>query len=73
MTQRLGAASSTEDFYLVVAPHAFVKLHRGTWHAGLLWGEVAERVFYNIELHNTNEANRNKVVFDDTYTFEPCT
>ena len=38
-----------------VAPHTFVKLHRGTWHAGPLWGEAAERVFYNLELHDTNE------------------
>ena len=26
-----------------VAPHAFVELYRGTWHAGPLWGEAPER------------------------------
>ena len=97
VTQCLGAASATEDFYLAVhaptigadgvawppdpagvrvfrvAPHTFVKLHRGTWHAGPLWGEAPERVFYNLELHDTNEVDHNTVVFDDAYTFEPCT
>ena len=98
VTQCLGAASSTEDFYLAVhaptlatdegggaappnpsnvhvfriAPHTFVKLHQGTWHAGPLWGHDPERVFYNLELHNTNEVDHHTVVFDDTYTFEPC-
>ena len=95
VTQCLGAASATEDFYLAVhaptlgadgeasppdpakvevfrvAPHTFVKLHCGTWHAGPIWGEAAERVFYNLELHDTNEVDHNTVVFDDTYTFEP--
>lgn len=96
VTQCLGAASATEDFYLAVhaptlgadgvaappdpakvsvfrvAPHTFVKLHRGTWHAGPLWGQDAERVYYNLELHDTNEVDHNTVVFDDMYTFEPC-
>ena len=96
VTQCLGAASATQDFYLAVheptlgadgvaappdpaevrvfrvAPHTFVKLHRGTWHAGPLWGADAERVYYNLELHDTNEVDHNTVVFDDMYTFEPC-
>ena len=96
MTQCLGAASATDDFYLAVheptleagggaappdpaavrvfriAPHTFVKLHRGTWHAGPIWGAAAERVFYNLELHDTNEVDHNTVVFEDTYTFAPC-
>ena len=96
VTQCLGAASATDDFYLAVhpptigedgvaappdpaavrifrvAPHTFVKLHRGTWHAGPLWGEAAERVFYNLELHDTNEVDHHTVVFDETYAFEPC-
>jgi hypothetical protein len=25
-----------------VAPHAFVDLYRGTWHAGPLWGEAPD-------------------------------
>ena len=36
-----------------------------------IWGEAAERVFYNLELHDTNEVDHNTVVFDEMYTFEP--
>ncbi|XP_022154427.1 uncharacterized protein LOC111021698 [Momordica charantia] len=41
----------------------FVKLHKGTWHAGPLFRETA-RDFYNLELSNTNEVDQT------TYNFE---
>lgn len=96
VTQCLGAASATDDFYLAVhaptlgtdgvaaapnpaavqvfriAPHTFVKLHRGTWHAGPIWGNDPVRVFYNLELHDTNEIDHHTVILEDTFTFGPC-
>lgn len=101
VTQCLGAASATEDFYLAVhaptlrdadtaggadggaappdpaqicvfrvAPHTFVKLHKGTWHAGPLWGDDPTRVFFNLELHDTNEVDHHSVTLDSLHTFE---
>ena len=32
----------------------FVKLHRGTWHAGPLFSGSSIMDFYNLELSNTN-------------------
>ena len=49
-----------------VAPHTFVKLHRGTWHAGPLWpGTDAQRTFYNLELADTNVVDHNTHVFSE--------
>lgn len=37
-----------------VPPGHFVQLHKGTWHAGPLWGRDPSRVFFNLEQHDTN-------------------
>lgn len=55
-----------------IAPHNFVKLHKGTWHAGPLWGEASRRVFYNLELHDTNETDHTTFVFSEAFAFERC-
>ncbi|KAJ8613907.1 hypothetical protein CTAYLR_009581 [Chrysophaeum taylorii] len=35
-----------------IPPRHFVKLHKGTWHAGPLWkGDAAFRTFFNLEHH----------------------
>ena len=36
-------------------------------------GRRRSGVFCNLELHDKNEIDHNAVVFDDAYTFEPCT
>lgn len=55
-----------------IAPHNFVKLHKGTWHAGPLWGDACQRIFYNLELHDTNETDHTTFVFAETFAFERC-
>ena len=49
-----------------VAPGTFVKLHRGTWHAGPLWpGTDAQRTFYNLELADTNVVDHHTEIVSD--------
>ena len=45
-----------------IPPGTFIKLHRGTWHAGPLWtGADATRTFYNLELSDTNVVDHHTV------------
>ena len=53
-----------------IAPGTFVKLHRGTWHAGPLWpGADATRTFYNLELADTNIVDHHTVQLPPTRIF----
>lgn len=51
----------------LIPPGTFVKLHRGTWHAGPLWtGADATRTFYNLELSDTNVVDHHTVYLTPT-------
>jgi hypothetical protein len=47
-------------------PHGvFVKMEKGTWHAGPLFEEGEQRDFYNLELSDTNVVDHNTHVYTD--------
>ena len=48
-----------------IGPGTFVKMHRGTWHAGPLWGHDLERTYYNLELSDTNVVDHHTVRVSD--------
>ena len=48
-----------------VPPGNFVQLHKGTWHAGPLWGPDPSRVFFNLEQHDTNLTDHTSVDITD--------
>ena len=48
-----------------IGPGTFVKMHRGTWHAGPLWGPDLERTYYNLELSDTNVVDHHTVRVSD--------
>lgn len=50
--------ATTEIQAFTVPPRCILKLHRGTWHAGPLFVSPAELVFCNLELRDTNSADR---------------
>ena len=56
----------SKDIEVFRIPHGvFVKLHKGTWHAGPLFlSPVAD--FYNLELTDTNVVDHNTHVYDAT-------
>ena len=44
-----------EQLHAFEIPHGgFVKLERGTWHAGPLFDDLDHRDFFNLELSDTN-------------------
>ncbi|XP_059666116.1 uncharacterized protein LOC132311954 isoform X2 [Cornus florida] len=51
--------------FKIVGPK-FLKLNRGTWHAGPLF-KADEMDFYNLELSNTNNAVRKSVLDKEEY------
>lgn len=55
-----------------IEPGHFVKLHKGTWHAGPLFAGWREVDFCNLELSDTNEVDHHSVDFAATEGVSVC-
>jgi hypothetical protein len=54
-----------EDIYAFKVPFGtFIKMHKGTWHAGPHFEDHAFMDFYNLELADTNQVDHNNFHFD---------
>jgi len=60
------AYPTQEDLAVFRIPSGtFVKLHKGTWHAGPLFSATPSMDFYNLELADTNVVDHNKHEYSD--------
>eukprot|EP01024_Parvocaulis_polyphysoides_P019815 TRINITY_DN19070_c2_g1_i3.p1 TRINITY_DN19070_c2_g1~~TRINITY_DN19070_c2_g1_i3.p1 ORF type:complete len:198 (-),score=12.97 TRINITY_DN19070_c2_g1_i3:199-735(-) len=68
-----GVEKPTEDkIKAFKVPHGvFIKMEKGTWHAGPFFNQEEWMDFYNLELDDTNVVDHNTVVFsEEGYNFQ---
>eukprot|EP01025_Chloroclados_australasicus_P063581 TRINITY_DN8419_c2_g1_i1.p1 TRINITY_DN8419_c2_g1~~TRINITY_DN8419_c2_g1_i1.p1 ORF type:complete len:203 (-),score=18.19 TRINITY_DN8419_c2_g1_i1:242-850(-) len=63
---KAGETPSEDNIEAFKIPHgAFIKLEKGTWHAGPYFQQGEEMNFYNLELKDTNIVDHNTVDFNE--------